>query len=183
RIMRPGNLNPTDHAFVMQCPVEQRRRHDANVDDVHAADRQRRHQSVAQHGPARPIVAPDRDRPLYAALGQERGIRPADGTRGFGREVPPDDAANVVLTEDPGRDGHRFGAVGIGTMEVAAAWGVTACGTLASVSPTIFVGKMPKMRMTTADTSTTLSVNGPAGAVGSGLSGRGFMNMTWTTCK
>src|SRR5579862_6040115 len=133
---------------MVERPIQKGRGNDADIDDIHAADGQCRHQRIAEHGTARAIVAANRDRPLYTALGQQRGVGSTDRTRGFGREVPPDDAANVVLAEDPGRDGHGLGAEGIGTMEVAAASGVTACGTLASVSPTIFVGKMPNTRMT-----------------------------------
>ena len=90
RVVRAGHLYAADHVEVIQRPVEQRRRHLSNVDDVEPALREPAHERVAQLATARPVVAAD----------QVGCIRAAERVRRVRGEIAADDAAHIILTKD-----------------------------------------------------------------------------------
>ena len=62
RIVGARDLNAADDIEMMKTPVIQRRRDNADVDDVRASARETVDQRVTELWPARPIVAADGDR-------------------------------------------------------------------------------------------------------------------------
>jgi hypothetical protein len=104
--VRPGDLDAAGDAEVVEAPVQQRRGYHADVHDVHAALGQPAHESFAQLGAARTVVAADGDGARHAALHDVGSVGAADGARRLDGEVLPHDAADVVLPEDAGRDRH-----------------------------------------------------------------------------
>jgi hypothetical protein len=72
--VRAGDLDPADHPFVVQRPVQDRRGNDADIDDVETAVGQCTDEGIAKHGPARPIVTSNRHGSRQPALGEQCGI-------------------------------------------------------------------------------------------------------------
>src|SRR5205823_2066584 len=61
RIVRSGNLDAANDVEMMETPIIQGRRDDANVDDVGAGAGEAIDQRVAQRGATRPVVAANRN--------------------------------------------------------------------------------------------------------------------------
>src|SRR5689334_16253200 len=187
-----------------QAPVEERRRHHADVDDVHARRRQRADERVAKRGATRAVVASDRDRAPNATAVQVGGERAADRARRLDRQVDADDAADVVLAEDARRECHVIpnaqrvrqrgpgggyrpagadaGAV-VGSASADAAGETTGCAAPRCASPATASGKRPSTTMRIADAAITNRVRPPAGSGATAFAGRGFMYITRTTCR
>ena len=113
RIVRARDLDAGDHRQVMEAPIQERRRHLADVDHVEPTGVEPAHQRVAQRPAARPVVAPHRDRTGKPTLGQDDGVPATDRLCGLGREVLAVNAADVVLAEDAGSD-HSSLPVAVG---------------------------------------------------------------------
>src|SRR5262249_53915756 len=64
------------------------------------------HQRLAKQIPARAVVAPDGYLAADAVCSEIRRVCPSNRARRFRREIPIDDAADVVLSKDSGCDGH-----------------------------------------------------------------------------
>src|SRR4051812_38429438 len=88
----------------MQAPIQQRRGYDTNVDDVAARRGQSVDQRVAQLLAARPIVATHRDCARDPFVVEIQRVGPAEGLGDVCREIAADDAADVILPENAGRD-------------------------------------------------------------------------------
>src|SRR5438270_10764350 len=96
---------------MVQRPVIERRRYDADINDVGAGLCEAVHQRVAKLGATRPIVTTDRDGSdavSFASLmlTQICRVRAADRASGFGCQIAADDATNIVLSENARSDGH-----------------------------------------------------------------------------
>ena len=108
RIMRAGDLDSADDRQMMQRPVVERGRYDADVDHVDARCGQAVDQCVTQRRSAGAIVAPDGDRAADSVLGHVRRVCDADRARGLGGQILVDDAADVILAKNAGGDSHRM---------------------------------------------------------------------------
>src|SRR5919204_6321252 len=95
----------------MQTPVEQWRRHDADVDDVASGCSESVDECVTQCRTTRPIVTSDSDRAVCAALVEKRGICASECGGDVRCEIAIDDAAYVILPEDRGRNAGGCGHV------------------------------------------------------------------------
>jgi hypothetical protein len=110
RIVRPGDLDPRHHRLMVEGPVQQRRGHDAHVDDIDATPGQPGDQRLTQHLAAGAVVAPHRHRAPDSPVAQQRRDPAPQPLGHFGGEVAAHDAAHVVLAEDGRADRH--GVVG-----------------------------------------------------------------------
>ena len=84
--------------------VEQRRRNATDTDDIATAFRKARNEGLAQTLGGDATVAADRDsaEALFESLGRKCAANPRHG---FGRQIPVDEAANVVSAKYLRRDG------------------------------------------------------------------------------
>lgn len=106
--MRARNLDAADHGFVVQAPVQQRRRHDADIHDIDATVGQTAYQFVSQQVATGAIVPPDGDGSANILGAKIRRIAPSERIRDLGRQVRADDAANVVLAKNGLADMRRW---------------------------------------------------------------------------
>jgi len=105
--LQTSDLDPAHHRKVVERPVEERGRDDADVDDVDPCAGEPAHEGIAQPLARRPVVAPDRHRAPHPDCGQVRGIRLPDRACRLDGQVVSDYAANVVLPKDPSVDRHE----------------------------------------------------------------------------
>ncbi len=111
-IVRAGDLDPAHDRLLMQRPVHERGRHDAQVEYIDSAAGEARHQAGQERIPTRAIVTTHCHRPVQPTLDQHGGIPATDGPRRLRREVTSHDSADIVLAKNAGRDRHRPGAIG-----------------------------------------------------------------------